>query len=53
MVEKTDKQRKLRSKKTRTGRALQDMLLDALHAMRSQEEADELRKPTATKPSTK
>ncbi|WP_417521858.1 helix-turn-helix domain-containing protein [Marinobacter sp.] len=29
-------------------RALQDMLLDALHAMRSQEEVEVLRKPTAS-----
>ncbi|MGO1692808.1 MAG: helix-turn-helix domain-containing protein [Marinobacter sp.] len=48
MVQKTDKQRAGEQESQNRARALQDMLLDALHAMRSQEEVDELRKPTAS-----
>ncbi|WP_254774293.1 hypothetical protein [Marinobacter sp. AC-23] len=48
MVQKTDKQVSSDPENQNKARALQDMLLDALHAMRSQEEVDELRKPAAS-----
>lgn len=48
MVQKTDKQVSSDPENQNKARALQDMLLDALHAMRSQEEVDELRKPAVS-----
>lgn len=48
MSQKTAKATSSEQEHQTKARALQDMLLDALHAMRSQEEADELRKPSAS-----
>ncbi|MDO6443585.1 MULTISPECIES: helix-turn-helix transcriptional regulator [unclassified Marinobacter] len=48
MGEKDAKQVSKDQESQNKARALQDMLLDALHAMRSLEEVDDLRKPTAS-----
>ena len=48
MSEKNDKLVNKDQESQNKARALQDMLLDALHAMRSLEEVDDLRKPAAT-----
>ncbi|MBQ0745932.1 MAG: helix-turn-helix transcriptional regulator [Marinobacter sp.] len=48
MSEKNDKLVNKNQESQNKARALQDMLLDALHAMRSLEEVDDLRKPAAT-----
>tara|TARA_R110000823_G_scaffold12295_11_gene41190 strand:- start:382 stop:1170 length:789 start_codon:yes stop_codon:yes gene_type:complete len=48
MSDGTGKQANRDQESQNKARALQDMLLDALHAMRSLEEVDDLRKPAAT-----
>lgn len=48
MVQKADGQHASEQENQHRARVLQDMLLDALHAMRSQEKVDELRKPAAS-----
>lgn len=48
MSSKTDKSVAKAQENQNRARALQDMLLDALHVMRSQEEVDVLRTPTAS-----
>lgn len=48
MIQKADKQTAGTQESQNRAQALQEMLLDALHSMRAQEEVDKLRKPAAS-----